>query len=71
MSVLLPLCKSLNILYDFGTEKLWIREERCTHCKEEIFGEQEHRRIYDARKRLCAWGENLKLHRKIERSGVS
>lgn len=58
-----------DILYDFGTERLLIRGERCTHCREEFFDSDEYRRIYDARKRLGAWSEDLKLHRKLGRSG--
>lgn len=58
-----------DILYDFGTEKLLLAGERCGSCGEEFLSEAAHKRIYDTRTRLGSWSENLKLHRRLGRSG--
>ena len=45
------------------------RGRRCTACGEEFIPEQEAQRTINVARRLGIWGEPLKLHRRLSRSG--
>jgi len=45
-----------------------VRGQRCTHCGEEYIHEKELQPMIAVAQRLGAWGEPLKLHRKLSRS---
>lgn len=45
------------------------RGRRCTSCGEEFIPEEESQRMLKVARRLGLWGEPLKLHRKLSRSG--
>lgn len=45
------------------------RGRRCTACGEEFIPEEESQRMIKVARRLGIWGEPLKLHRKLSRSG--
>ncbi|HLD04428.1 MAG TPA: hypothetical protein VJG90_01800, partial [Candidatus Nanoarchaeia archaeon] len=42
---------------------------RCTACGEEYLDEKEGEKMIQTAKKLGVWGEPLKLHRKLSRSG--
>ena len=46
-----------------------VKGTRCTSCGEEYIGETELERIIPIARRLGVWGEPLKLHRKLTKSG--
>ena len=43
--------------------------ERCNSCGEEFISEKEGQKMIRIAKRMNLWGEPLKLHRKLSRSG--
>ena len=45
------------------------RGRRCTNCGEEFIPEEESQRMIKVARRLGLWGQPLKLHRKLSRSG--
>jgi len=46
-----------------------VKGERCTSCGEEYLGEEELNRVIPIARKLGVWGEPLKLHRKLTKSG--
>lgn len=42
--------------------------KRCSKCGEEFIGEEQSQKTIAIARRLCIWGEPLKLHRKISKS---
>lgn len=58
-----------DIVSEFGGYVFVEKGERCTACAEEFPYEEESQRTIEAARRLGAWPEPLKLHRKLSRSG--
>ena len=58
-----------DILSDMSGYVFVEKGERCSNCGEEILSEEESQRMIRIARRLNIWGQPLKLHRKLSKSG--
>jgi len=58
-----------NILSEVEGHCFVTEGRRCTDCGEEFVAEKDGQKIIEASKKLGIWGEPLKLHRKLSKSG--
>ncbi len=63
------LTKVQDIMLDLDGYCFIIKGQRCSECAEEIIDEKEGQKMINTAKKLKLWGEPLKLHRKLSKSG--
>lgn len=63
------LAKVDDIQFNLDGHTFVVKGERCTNCNEEIIGEAEGQRMIMLARKAGVWGEPLKLHRKLTKSG--
>ncbi len=63
------LIKVEDIMNDVDSYVFVTTGTRCAACGEEFIDEKEGQKMIEMAKRLGVWGEPLKLHRKLSKSG--
>ena len=58
-----------DIVSEIETYTFVERGRRCTACGDEFIPDEESQRMIKVARRLGLWGEPLRLHRKLSRSG--
>lgn len=58
-----------DIRFNLDGHMFMVKGERCTNCGEELIGEKEGQHMIGLARKAGVWGEPLKLHRKLSKSG--
>ncbi len=58
-----------DILFELDERYFVVAGKRCDNCGEEVVGEKEGQRFITLAKKIGVWGDQLKLHRKLSKSG--